>query len=157
MKGRCRSHQISRVQFRECEMFGFGQDGRVRQPINKTIKKIEVRDLQFEDTLPHSEKRMIIDADEGAITIEEVTVYQAGCGHLICPEQFGSHCDECKRTLCMACSFLHCRRCLKRLCSTQCAHIHSHAVYCGRCKAIEIGKDVASATGRFIYGMIRGK
>ncbi|MCP4184248.1 MAG: hypothetical protein GY761_13190 [Hyphomicrobiales bacterium] len=102
-------------------------------PVRTEETHYVVRDLEEGAVLFPNKRTTYFDPLHGAKTVEEVTIYQAGCGHFVgyAPAELRSHCDNCGKSLCVSCSTIHCSSCLKRLC-TGCSYIWNQSIYCPR-------------------------
>lgn len=102
------------------------------------MKRLDGASVLFDDT-----ERIVADADLGLLTIEDRSVYVAGCGHLCGlhngPADLGGVCAKCGTTMCSACATLRCRRCLCLLCPDD-ARVWDTVVFCNRCRWILRGQ-----------------
>ncbi len=114
-----------------------------QQPIRSNECHYVIRELDENAFLFPTKRTTFFDPELGARTVEEVTLYKAGCGHIVgyAPAELRSYCLGCGASLCVSCSGVHCSSCLNRLC-TKCAKVWRQAIYCPRDYAIQITKHV---------------
>jgi hypothetical protein len=116
---------------------------REQRPLHTRERRFVLRDIRQELALFEDHETTLLDAAEGAKTIEEKTVYQAGCGHfvgLVGPAELISSCAQCGATLCVRCGSLRCRRCLSLLCQDCARLVDDSTVYCSSCKVKVLAK-----------------
>jgi hypothetical protein len=116
----------------------FDQIREHQQPLHTRQRRYIMRELEGSSALFESEEVTLVDADGSAKTIEDVTVYLAGCDHVVglqTPAELIGSCSKCGTSLCHRCGNLRCRRCLSLVCK-DCARVVDVFVFCARCKWI---------------------
>jgi len=109
-----------------------------QRPLHTRQRRYVMRELEGSPMLFEDQEVTLLDADAGAKTIEDVTVYLAGCGHLVglqAPAELIASCSKCATSLCHRCGNLRCRRCLRLVCQ-DCARVVDVMVFCNRCRWI---------------------
>lgn len=130
---------------------------REQRPLHTRERRFLVKDIGQEVSLFEDHEITLLDAHEGAKTIEEKTVYQAGCGHfvgLIGPAELISTCSECGATLCMRCGNLRCQECLKLLCSVHARIVDGCVIYCISCKVRVLAKRAVMKVLSSVHGFL---
>jgi len=115
------------------------------KPLHTRLKRFVMKDIDGAASLFDSEEVTLLDEEEGAKTIEEASVYLAGCRHLVglqSPGELIASCSKCGTSLCHRCGNLRCRRCLSLLCQ-DCARVWDVVVFCKRCRWILRGQIAA--------------
>jgi hypothetical protein len=120
---------------------------REQRPLHTRERRFLLKDIGQEAALFEDYEVTFLDAHEGAKTVEEKTVYQAGCGHfvgLVGPAELISSCGQCGATLCIRCGSLRCRRCLTLLCQDCARLVDESVVYCSSCKLKVLAKRIVT-------------
>ena len=120
---------------------------REQRPLHTRERRFILKDIGQDTSLFEDHEVTLLDAHEGAKTIEERTVYQAGCGHfvgLVGPAELISSCGQCGATLCVRCGNLRCQRCLQLLCSAHAKIADGCLIYCSPCRVKVLAKRIAT-------------
>lgn len=114
------------------------------QPISTFDRHFVIRDLDEAEALFPNRTVTYFDDELGARRLEEVTLYRAGCSHIIGyePAELRAYCDSCGCSLCAGCATILCASCLRRQCPS-CAKVFRQTIYCPRDYALERTKRIA--------------
>lgn len=129
-----------------------------RRPLHTRKHRFVLRDMRDSPALFEDREATFLDPRRGAETLSEVTIYQAGCGHLVGlqgPAELISSCGYCHaKSLCFRCGDLRCRRCLKILCQDCARLLDETEVYCPPCRVHVIVKRALTSSALALHALL---